>query len=255
MSLKQVYRPPSTTRKNYRRVRHTRAGVEPVETFVQGKLRLYLPSIAILMIGAAAAYCAVEIALHYTDNVVFSLQVGVIVLMLSPMVAFAAAKRAHVVGTKFYGGGFDFIVPVLSCTAVNLFVNILVNLSRGLTGLQLQPAEIYLFYVAIAVAEECTFRLLLVTFVVWGLVKLGSPYVKFNAITAGCISGFLFTLAHLDVYGNDPIEMFSVFLSGFVFSYFFAMTGNPLTCIVSHVLNNVLAASFMFATASMIAII
>jgi membrane protease YdiL (CAAX protease family) len=226
--------------------------VEAEQVFVQGRMVLYFNGIAILAIGFVVAYCAAEIAMHYSDNVAFSLQVGLIALMLLPVAGFAAAKRAKLVGNEFFASP---VTPVLSCTAANLFASVVVNLLRGLTGLQLQPAEIYLFYVSIAVAEECTFRLLLVTAVVAILVRSGSTGVKTNAFVASVISGALFSWAHVGVYGNDPIEMASVLVSGFIFSWYFAMTGNPLTCIAAHAINNMIAASFVFTAASILAII
>lgn len=221
--------------------------IEPERVYVQGHLMLYFPGIAILIVSFAVAYCVAEILLHYTDNVLFAFQVGSIALLLSPLALFAAAKRARLVGTEFFGGMGDFLTPIFSCTGANLFINIIANLAHGLIGLQLQPAEIYLFYVAISVGEEATFRLTLVTIILAILVKSGSTNVKANAFVAACISGFLFMWLHVGVYGDDPIELASVFGSGWVFSWYFAMTGNPMTCLTAHIVNNMLAASFVFA--------
>lgn len=235
-----------------KRTRHVRRVkvIKPEQVYVQGHLILYFPGIAILVVSFAVAYCVAEIAMHYSDDVIFSIQVGSIALFLFPLVLFAAAKRARLVGIEFFGGWSDFLTPIFSCTGANLFINIIANLAHGLIGLQLQPAEIYLFYVAIAVGEEALMRLTLVTIILAILVHSGSTHIKVNSFIAACISAGLFMWLHIGVYGDDPIELASVFGSGFVFSWYFAMTGNPMTCMTAHIVNNMLAAMFVFSSAA-----
>jgi membrane protease YdiL (CAAX protease family) len=219
-----------------------------------------LPGAAIALIGFAAMYCVVEILLHFRDDPAFTLNVCWIVLMLSPVLGFMAFKRAHVAAIKDYyvfyedkgvkkilSGGEATAIMVLSCTLINLTINIIANLSRAFT-FQIQPVEIYLFYAAISVAEEVTFRILIVT-PITGLFSLSrsARNSRGPVIFAAIVSGLLFSAAHWNVYHAVPEMMYATCTSGFTMALFYGFTKNPLVPIVAHLVNNLIAALFVFA--------
>jgi membrane protease YdiL (CAAX protease family) len=236
--------------------------------------RLYLLDLTTAILLFAAGWCMVEILLHYSDDVLFTIQVAIIALMLSPALGFVAIKRAHRVDSSFfdprppkkYKGRVlalqiknwfarqsQVAVTCASCIACNLLINLIFTAFKKFTGYQIQPIEQYLFYACIAVAEEVTFRVLIVSIVI-ALLSLVTKNLHAQVIIAAITSGVLFMLCHLGVYGSEPITMASVACAGFAMACFYGYTKNPLPNILAHLINNLIAAGFVFAVAAILII-
>jgi len=228
---------------------------------------VYLLGFTIAIIVFCGGYVVNETWLHFKDDPAFVQNVFWIGLMLSPMLGFLAFGLTHFVeaedfhktvywidkkGRKKKKTGGEFVVDdVIGCTLLNLGINIAFNLAR-LKGFQIQPIEIYLFYSAISVAEEVTFRILIVNIVV-GIFSIWETtrHSKIPVIIAAIISGILFSWAHWNVYHNVPEMMWATGISGFAMALYYGYTKNPLVPIVAHLVNNLIAAMFVF-TASII---
>ena len=245
---------------------------------------LYLLGITIAILVFTTGYCVWEAFLHYIDDPVFTQQVGLIGLMVSPVLAFLVPKQiktrngmkwmpwaATIVDADVFEyeyvdvfdndkvkrtGGTDMvIITAASCTLLNLVINAVGNLTRGLT-FQLQPVEIYLFYAAISVAEECTFRILIVsaiTGMVAAATRSSTKYQRGAVIFAAIVSGVMFGMAHIPAYGKTAPHMIWVTgIGGVSMALFYGFTKNPLVPIVAHLVNNLIASSFVFNSSIMI---
>lgn len=216
--------------------------------------------------------------LHYEDNFVFFLQVALIALMLCPVLVFIITRAWRVPDvdefkvTPIETGrrkkrrillrGWDAVLATMGgCVLVNFVINMIANLSLGIKKFALAPIEIYLFYSAIAVAETITFCILVVAAITWIAAKLGITSEHGPNVVASIISGLLFSGAHsIDliklvfegkiepgVYASVPAMLWATGVAGFSMAMFFAYTKNPLVPTAAHVINNLIAASFVLS--------
>ena len=209
--------------------------------------------------------------LHFADDPTFVRQVAMIALMLAPVLAFIATRRTRVAepdefkilrhGKTLYKGWEAVMIWTGLCTLSVIIVNLVANLLRGTIKFALQPIEIYLFYGAIAIAEECTFRIAIVGGIDGKLYSMGiRSWV--SIVPASIVSALVFSGAHCidleklvfeftiapGVYLSTPSMLWATGIAGFVMATFYGATNNPLVPITAHLANNLIAASFVFTS-------
>nr|MDO8111972.1 CPBP family intramembrane metalloprotease [Candidatus Sigynarchaeota archaeon] len=248
---------------------------------------VYLHGVAIALLAFAAGFCVVEMLLKFRADPVFVIQVGWIAVMLSPLLGYIIidailkhARRKRTRGKRVAGiveivdasvfkfnyvvlvkdrlvektlhGAEAVAVTVLSCTFFNLLINVIANLPFRL---QVLPIDKYLFYAAIAVAEEVTFRITPVNIILAIFDRFETTrHSRATVIFAAIVSGLIFSAAHWTVYHAVPRMMWATGIAGFMMACFYGFTKNPLVNIVAHLVNNLIAAMFVFTAAIMIVV-
>ena len=222
--------------------------------------------VTVAVLAYTIGYCVLEMVLHVKDDLKFVSQVGKILIMLLPLGLFMVpfmdkkTKKWKMLGMrmanvdefevrykkKLVSKGWEAIlITAVTCAALNLAINLVANVLRGLRKFALSPVEIYLFYSAIAVAETVTYCIAVVAVITGICWKLGIKNRAIPIIVASVVSGLLFSSAHLGVYGNVPEMLWSTGIAGTMMALFYGFTGNPFVPIFAHMVNNLIAASFV----------
>lgn len=103
----------------------------------------------------------------------------------------------------------DLTITAVTMAIGMLFLVFIHNSISELTAQSVQEAEYFMFYVAIAIAEELAFSM---------LTQMAVEMI-FDSWVIGVISrGLLFALFHIAVYGEIPELMLLTFLSGLIFA-------------------------------------
>jgi membrane protease YdiL (CAAX protease family) len=100
-----------------------------------------------------------------------------------------------------------------------------------LETIEMSIVDLRLFGILMAVAEEQFFRGFITNFFLDRLPPMPAIFV----------SGGIFTIYHLAVYGSNPSAMLYVLIAGIMLSYVAFLSGRLSPTILAHVINNVLA--------------
>jgi hypothetical protein len=145
-------------------------------------IKIWVP--ASLMIAAAAVFATYEITIKGMTEIGFAKSCSIILVMLSPLLAFLVLRKVSVEKKPSqFGGGWRIFISTAICTAAVVLINVVANLTRTF-AFQVETWEIYGFYVLIAVSEEVYYRV----FIVYGLIYLLSTRNKIvGVLGATCV--------------------------------------------------------------------
>lgn len=104
--------------------------------------------------------------------------------------------------------------------------------------------EVYAFYAIAAIAEECFFRYFIGTLLMIALQRFKETTRLFISVPIMAIG---FMLAHLGVYQAWE-QLFIVFFTGMLYSYLYIQSKSMLPSLISHVVINIIASSFIVQT-------
>jgi len=124
------------------------------------KILLWFP--VVVMIAAAALIALSFIGLHWQDMPSFALGCSVIAVMLSAVGSFMIAGRlqAEKLKTKKFGSAWAIFISTATCSAIVIIASTVANMTRQF-AFQVEPWQIYTYFVVIAVGEEAYYRLML----------------------------------------------------------------------------------------------
>ena len=177
-----------------------------------GHVILWIP--AVLMLASAAVFASWMMSKYTSGQQSFFDSCLFIIVMLSPIMVFAVAGRVKITkSVKDFGGYFNVFITTTICTAIVIVVNIIANL-KWPAPQQIEPWEIYTYYVAISFGEEVYYRLVLG----WGILALLSGKHKAIGITGaaavtiiGFIGGFQAVTVNRAAWIGVSIMVFAVF--------------------------------------------
>ncbi|MEX2755470.1 MAG: lysostaphin resistance A-like protein [Candidatus Sigynarchaeota archaeon] len=190
------------------------------------------------------------------------------------------ARRVYVVPNDevddVYGGWGRICLHAASATAAVLFVQIVIwVVIQQLPTFSITDIEWYLFFSTSApIAETVLFQQVTITALKhmipeppredeavtelnlgkrapryqhesWGARATRYMFSLARVLIITSISSLLFMLVHLGVYADDPIVLFSTFLTGCVYAASYYVTENYLVPFIAHVVNNTIAASWV----------
>jgi len=229
---------------------------------------MYFTPTSLILFLAGIAWMLFEIGWHQDTDPVFASQNAAFFWMAMPgiglFVIFLAIKRGYLVSEEAFGGWGRVMIMVAACTAANIVINAICGvLMEERATWSIESIEIYLFYaVSAPVAEESLYRVficnvviiaIMAAFKLAGKSKKNDPLrITIANITAIAVSGVSFSLAHLGVYGDEPLMLLSNLLGGTVMAGFYVYTKNPFVPLFAHLVNNAIAAGVIITNAVMV---
>ena len=146
---------------------------------------LWMP--AAILIAGFALLTGWSIYAHFTDDPAFSTSYTYVLVMLAPLIAFIVNRTIKIDrNADKIGGMFNILVSTASCAAIVILVNVIANITR-MFAFNVEPWEIYAFYLAISIAEEVYYRI----FIVLGIIMLLSSRNKAIGITGTIVISVL----------------------------------------------------------------
>lgn len=213
-----------------------------------------------------------EFALHVSDSTANGRQFALFNLIFFmfgvPYFILERAGKVVNVDEDEFGGWDKIIFAGVVPTAFVLFISqILIGFAIQFEKLAIEKLEIYVFYLSAAIAEETLMRVVLITLLkrvipgpgkqqemqalqqiqhlkpgIWNEIK-DAFITLWRMITIVTLNALLFMLAHLYVYGDQPLLLLSAFIAGVILGAAYYITENFLVNVVAHLMNNAAAAS------------
>lgn len=143
------------------------------------------------------------------------------------------------VDTGEFGGIGEVLWKILLFTGLVLGVQLIFGLLARFIQYDVLAIEYYFFFVTVGITEELICRLFLLNLFEYQIGKINKTVAPHIAVF---ISGLIFGLIHIFVYGEDILLMISVTVGGIVLGYAYVTTDNILTPIFAHMINNLVGA-------------
>jgi len=227
---------------------------------------VYFTPTVLVFLAIGVGWMLFEIMVHHDANRAFSIQNMIFLAMTSSSIVLflllLVKGHAHLVNEGAFGGWGRVSMMTAGCTAAFVVINVICGYLMEERGTYfIGTIEIYLFYaVSAPIAEESLYRVFICTVIVilvMGVFNLagGKKNNQLKSlianITAIAASGITFSLAHLGVYGDEPLMLLSTLLGGTVMATFYVYTKNPFVPLMAHLFNNVIAAGVIVTNAVM----
>jgi len=197
----------------------------------------------------------VEDAPEFSNSNIFNIAfISVIFIIL----AFRMWRRLELKDVTFFSknvkGAPAFLFQWALITGMVFGVHAITSLILRPITYAVQPWEIFLYYVTIAIAEETMYRIFLFTifyrFFNFMFRKMKNKKIKewtVNAIVI-IITSIIFASTHYAVYGQEPLLMLATFITGMIWGFAVAYFKNPAITLLSHMTINGVVAGFDIIT-------